>query len=175
MNSNTSVLEDLMVWLIDLKETLLMKTNKKLLQLFLWWSFPHALGGLMIWSQLPNQIWIHFNFAGQANNFQPTPGCVWSSYFSISWWICLWSLWSVAILRIAMNEKNDQSDLLVGPIASLKYSYLIYSKALRIYHQSTVLFRCCWVLSLWSWEITCPKLKVNPRLGSVCLGPSEWR
>ena len=57
-----------------------MKTNKKLLLLTSMVILFPMLWGLMIWSQLPNQIPIHFNFAGQANNFQ-TPGCVWSSYF----------------------------------------------------------------------------------------------
>ena len=40
-----------------------MKTNKKTIAInFYGDPFPHALG-LMIWSQLPNQIPIHFNFA----------------------------------------------------------------------------------------------------------------
>ena len=50
-----------------------MKTNKKLLLLTSMVILFPMLWGLMIWSQLPNQIPIHFNFAGQANNFQSKP------------------------------------------------------------------------------------------------------
>ena len=47
-----------------------MKMNKKLLLLTsIVILFPILLG-VTIWSQLPNQIPIHFNLAGQANNFQ---------------------------------------------------------------------------------------------------------
>ena len=47
-----------------------MKTNKKLLILTSMVILFPMLWGLMIWSQLPNKIPIHFNAAGQANNFQ---------------------------------------------------------------------------------------------------------
>lgn len=47
-----------------------MKTNKKLLLLTSTVTLFPILWGLLIWSQLPNQIPIHFNVAGQANNFQ---------------------------------------------------------------------------------------------------------
>ena len=50
-----------------------MKTNKKLLILTSMVILFPMLWGLIIWSQLPNQIPIHFNFAGQANNFQSKP------------------------------------------------------------------------------------------------------
>ena len=50
-----------------------MKTNKKLLLLTSMVILFPMLWGLMIWSQLPNQIPIHFNFAGQPNNFQSKP------------------------------------------------------------------------------------------------------
>ena len=50
-----------------------MKTNKKLLALTSIVILFPILWGLMIWSQLPNQIPIHFNVADQADNFQSKP------------------------------------------------------------------------------------------------------
>ena len=50
-----------------------MKTNKKLLLLTSMVILFPMLWGLMIWSQLPNQIPIHFNVADQADNFQSKP------------------------------------------------------------------------------------------------------
>ena len=47
-----------------------MKTNKTLLTVTSTVTLFPILWGLIIWSQLPNQIPIHFNVAGQANNFQ---------------------------------------------------------------------------------------------------------
>lgn len=66
-----------------------MKTNKKLLLLTSMVILFPMLWGLMIWSQLPNQIPIHFNFAGQANTSNRNPWLCLVFLFSISWCICL--------------------------------------------------------------------------------------
>ena len=78
----------------------------------------------MIWSQLPNQIPIHFNFAGQANNFQSKPLVV----FGLPIFDLMVHLFMIFMIgrdskNSAMNEKNDQSDLLVDPNRFLSTSY----------------------------------------------------
>lgn len=99
-----------------------MKTNKKLLLLTSMVILFPMLWGLMIWSQLPNQIPIHFNFAGQANNFQSKPLVV----FGLPIFDLMVHLFVIFMIgrdskNSAMNEKNDQSDLLVDPNRFLKY------------------------------------------------------
>ena len=67
-----------------------MKTNKKLVLLTSMVILFPMLWGADDLVAIANQIPIHFNFAGQANNFQSeTPGCVLVFLFSISWCICL--------------------------------------------------------------------------------------
>ena len=99
-----------------------MKTNKKLLLLTSMVILFPMLWGLMIWSQLPNQIPIHFNFAGQPNNFQSKPLVV----FGLPIFDLMVHLFMIFMIgrdskNSAMNEKNDQSDLLVDPNRFLKY------------------------------------------------------
>ena len=99
-----------------------MKTNKKLLLLTSMVILFPMLWGLMIWSQLPNQIPIHFNFAGQANNFQSKPLVV----FGLPIFDLMVHLFMIFMIgrdskNSAMNAKNDQSDLLVDPNRFLKY------------------------------------------------------
>ena len=62
-----------MVWLVDLKGDSTDENDKKLLLLTSMVILFPILWGLIIWPQLPNQIPIHFNLAGQANNFQSKP------------------------------------------------------------------------------------------------------
>ena len=99
-----------------------MKTNKKLLLLTSMVILLPMLWGLIIWPQLPNQIPIHFNFAGQANNFQSKPLVV----FGLPIFDLMVHLFMIFMIgrdskNSAMNEKNDQSDLLVDPNRFLKY------------------------------------------------------
>ena len=85
----------------------------------------------MIWSQLPNQIPIHFNIADQADNFQPKPLVV----FGLPILLLLVHLFVIFMIgrdpkNRMMNEKMVKVNHWLTPIVSLSISYLIYSKAL---------------------------------------------
>ena len=108
-----------------------MKTNKTLLTVTSTVTLFPILWGLIIWSQLPNQISIHFNAAGQANNFQSKVLAV----FGLPLFLLLVHLFVIFVIgrdpkNSAMNEKMVRVIYWLTPIVSLSISYLIYSKAL---------------------------------------------
>ena len=108
-----------------------MKMNKKLLLLTSIVILFPILWGVMIWSQLPNQISIHFNAAGQANNFQSKALAV----FGLPIFLLLVHLFVIFVTardpkNQTMNEKMGKVIYWLTPIVSLSLSYLIYSKAL---------------------------------------------
>ena len=84
--------------------------------------FHFILLGLMIWSQLPNQIPIHFNIADQADNFQPKPLVV----FGLPILLLLVHLFVIFMIgrdpkNRMMNEKMVKVKPLVDPNRFLKY------------------------------------------------------
>ena len=108
-----------------------MKTNKTLLTVTSTVTLFPILWGLMIWSQLPNQIPIHFNVADQADNFQSKPLVV----FGLPILLLLVHLFVIFMIgrdpkNRTMNEKMVKVIYWLIPIVSLIVSYLIYSKAL---------------------------------------------
>ena len=126
----------------------------------------------MIWSQLPNQIPIHFNIADQADNFQPKPLVV----FGLPILLLLVHLFVIFMIgrdpkNRMMNEKMVKVNHWLTPIVSLSISYLIYSKALGSTTNPSVFVSVLLGSSLWSWAITCLSWKWITRLESAYLGP----
>ena len=143
-----------------------MKMNKKLLLLTsIVILFPILLG-VMIWSQLPNQIPIHFNVAGQANNFQSKVLAV----FGLPVFLLLVHLFVIFVIRrdpknSAMNEKMVRVIYWLTPIVSLSISYLIYSKALGSTTNPSVFVSVLLGLIFVIMGNYMPKLKVNHTVG----------
>ena len=143
-----------------------MKTNKKLLILTSMVILFPMLWGLMIWSQLPNQIPIHFNAAGQANNFQSKALAV----FGLPVFLLLVHLFVIFMIgrdpkNRMMNEKMVKVNHWLTPIVSLSISYLIYSKALGSTTNPSVFVSVLLGLIFVIMGNYMPKLKVNHTVG----------
>lgn len=143
-----------------------MKTNKTLLTVTSTVTLFPILWGLIIWSQLPNQISIHFNLAGQANNFQSKPLAV----LGLPVFLLLVHLFVIFVIRrdpknSAMNEKMVRVIYWLTPIVSLSISYLIYSKALGSTTNPSVFVSALLGLIFVMMGNYMPKLKVNHTVG----------
>ena len=143
-----------------------MKTNKKLLLLTSTVTLFPILWGLLIWSQLPNQIPIHFNVAGQANNFQSKPLAV----FALPVFLLLVHLFVIFMIGCdpknrTMNEKMVKVIYWLIPIVSLSVFYLIYSKALGSTTNPSVFVSALLGLIFVIMGNYMPKLKVNHTVG----------
>lgn len=143
-----------------------MKTNKKLLILTSMVILFPMFWGLMIWSQLPNQIPIHFNIADQADNFQPKPLVV----FGLPIFLLLVHLFVIFMIgrdpkNRTMNEKMVKVNHWLTPIVSLSISYLIYSKALGSTTNPSVFVSVLLGLIFVIMGNYMPKLKVNHTVG----------
>ena len=143
-----------------------MKTNKTLLTVTSTVTLFPILWGLIIWSQLPNQISIHFNAAGQANNFQSKVLAV----FGLPVFLLLVHLFVIFVIRCdpknsAMNEKMVRVIYWLTPIVSLSISYLIYSKALDSTTNPSVFVSVLLGLIFVIMGNYMPKLKVNHTVG----------
>jgi len=134
-----------------------MKTNKKLLLLTSMVILFPMLWGLMIWSQLPNQIPIHFNFAGQANNFQSKPLVVFG--------LPIFDLMVHLFVIFMIGRKMIRAIYWLTPIVSLSTSYLIYSKALGSTTNPSVFVSVLLGLIFVIMGNYMPKLKVNHTVG----------
>ena len=122
-----------------------MKTNKKLLILTSMVILFPILWGLMIWSQLPNQISIHFNVAGQANNFQSKPLVV----FGLPIFDLMVHLFMIFMIgrdskNSAMNEKMIRAIYWLTPIVLIFVIMGNYMPKLKVNH--TVGIRLPWTL-----------------------------
>ena len=143
-----------------------MKMNKKLLLLTsIVILFPILLG-VMIWSQLPNQIPIHFNVADQADNFQSKPLVV----FGLPLFLLLVHLFVIFVTardpkNQTMNEKMGKVIYWLTPIVSLSISYLIYSKALGSTTNPSIFASALLGLIFVMLGNYMPKLKVNHTVG----------
>ena len=143
-----------------------MKMNKKLLLLTsIVILFPILLG-VMIWSQLPNQIPIHFNVADQADNFQSKPLVV----FGLPLFLLLVHLFVIFVTARdpktqTMNEKMGKVIYWLTPIVSLSISYLIYSKALGSTTNPSIFVSALLGLIFVIMGNYMPKLKVNHTVG----------
>ena len=120
----------------------------------------------MIWSQLPNQIPIHFNIADQADNFQPKPLVV----FGLPILLLLVHLFVIFMIgrdpkNRTMNEKMVKVIYWLIPIVSLIVSYLIYSKALGSTTNPSVFVSALLGLIFVIMGNYMPKLKVNHTVG----------
>ena len=143
-----------------------MKTNKKLLLLTSMVILFPILWGLIIWSQLPNQISIHFNAAGQANNFQSKALAV----FGLPIFLLLVHLFVIFVTardpkNQTMNEKMGKVIYWLTPIVSLSLSYLIYSKALGSTTNPSIFVSALLGLIFVMMGNYMPKLKVNHTVG----------
>ena len=143
-----------------------MKTNKTLLTVTSTVTLFPILWGLIIWSQLPNQISIHFNAAGQANNFQSKALAV----FGLPVFLLLVHLFVIFMIRRdpknrTMNEKMVKVIYWLIPIVSLIVSYLIYSKALGSTTNPSVFVSALLGLIFLIIGNYMPKLKVNHTVG----------
>ena len=143
-----------------------MKTNKTLLTVTSTVTLFPMLWGLMIWSQLPNQIPIHFNAAGQANNFQSKALAV----FGLPVFLLLVHLFVIFMIgrdpkNHTMNEKMVKVIYWLIPIVSLIVSYLIYSKALGSTTNPSVFVSALLGLIFLIMGNYMPKLKVNHTVG----------
>lgn len=143
-----------------------MKMNKKLLILTSIVILLPMLWGLMIWSQLPNQIPIHFNVAGQANNFQSKALAV----FGLPFFLLLVHLFVIFMTardpkNRTMNEKMGKVIYWLTPIVSLSVFYLIYSKALGSTTNPSVFVSALLGLIFVMMGNYMPKLKVNHTVG----------
>ena len=143
-----------------------MKMNKKLLILTSIVILFPILWGLIIWPQLPNQIPIHFNVAGQANNFQSKPLAV----FGLPLFLLLVHLF--VIFMTARDPKNRTMDEKMGkviywltPIVSLGVFYLIYSKALGSTTNPSIFASALLGIIFVMMGNYMPKLKVNHTVG----------
>lgn len=143
-----------------------MKMNKKLLLLTSIVILFPILWGVMIWSQLPNQISIHFNAAGQANNFQSKALAV----FGLPIFLLLVHLFVIFVTardpkNQTMNEKMGKVIYWLTPIVSLSLSYLIYSKALGSTTNPSIFVSALLGLIFVMMGNYMPKLKVNHTVG----------
>lgn len=143
-----------------------MKTNKTLLTITTTVTLFPILWGLMIWSQLPNQIPIHFNVAGQANNFQSKALAV----FGLPLFLLLVHLFVIFMTardpkNHTMNEKMGKVIYWLTPIVSLSVFYLIYSKALGSTTNPSIVVSALLGLILVIMGNYMPKLKVNHTVG----------
>ena len=143
-----------------------MKMNKKLLLLTSIVILFPILWGLIIWSQLPNQIPIHFNLAGQANNFQSKPLVV----FGLPLFLLLVHLFVIFVTardpkNQTMNEKMGKVIYWLTPIVSLSVFYLIYSKALGSTTNPSIFVSALLGLIFVMMGNYMPKLKVNHTVG----------
>ena len=143
-----------------------MKTNKTLLTVTSTVTLFPILWGVMIWSQLPNQISIHFNAAGQANNFQSKALAV----FGLPIFLLLVHLYVIFVTahdpkNQTMNEKMGKVIYWLTPIVSLSLSYLIYSKALGSTTNPSIFVSALLGLIFVMMGNYMPKLKVNHTVG----------
>ena len=143
-----------------------MKMNKKLLTLTSIVILLPILWGLIIWSQLPNQIPIHFNLAGQANNYQSKPLAV----FGLPLFLLLVHLFVIFVIgrdpkNQTMNEKMGKVIYWLTPIVSLSVFYLIYSKALGSTTNPSIFASALLGLIFVIMGNYMPKLKVNHTVG----------
>ena len=143
-----------------------MKMNKKLLIVTSIVILLPILWGLIIWSQLPNQIPIHFNVAGQANNFQSKPLAV----FGLPLFLLLVHLFVIFMTardpkNRTMNEKMGKVIYWLTPIVSLSVFYLIYSKALGSTTNPSIFVSALLGLIFVIMGNYMPKLKVNHTVG----------
>jgi len=143
-----------------------MKTNKKLLALTSIVILLPMIWGLIIWKQLPNQISIHFNLAGQANNFQSKPLAV----FGLPVFLLLVHLFVIFMIgrdpkNFTMNEKMGKVIYWLTPIVSLSVFYLIYSKALGSTTNPSIFVSALLGLNFVMMGNYMPKLKVNHTVG----------
>ena len=143
-----------------------MKMYKKLLLLTSIVILFPILWGVMIWSQLPNQISIHFNAAGQANNFQSKALAV----FGLPIFLLLVHLFVIFVTardpkNQTMNEKMGKVIYWLTPIVSLSLSYLIYSKALGSTTNPSIFVSALLGLIFVMMGNYMPKLKVNHTVG----------
>ena len=143
-----------------------MKTTKKLLALTSFVILLPMIWGLIIWKQLPNQISIHFNLAGQANNFQSKPLAV----FGLPLFLLLVHLFVIFVTardpkNRTMNEKMVKVIYWLTPIVSLSLSYLIYSKALGSTTNPSIFVSALLGLIFVIMGNYMPKLKVNHTVG----------
>ena len=143
-----------------------MKTNKKLLALTSIVILFPILWGLIIWKQLPNQIPIHFNLAGQANNYQSKPLAV----FGLPLFLLLMHLFVIFVTardskNQTMNEKMGKVIYWLTPIVSLGVFYLIYSKALGSTTNPSIFASALLGLIFVMMGNYIPKLKVNHTVG----------
>ena len=127
--------------------------------------FP-ILWGVTIWSQLPNQIPIHFNVADQADNFQSKPLVV----FGLPLFLLLVHLFVIFVTardpkNQTMNEKMGKVIYWLTPIVSLSISYLIYSKALGSTTNPSIFVSALLGLIFVIMGNYMPKLKVNHTVG----------
>lgn len=143
-----------------------MKMNKKLLLLTSIVILFPMIWGLIIWKQLPNQIPIHFNVAGQANNFQSKPLAV----FGLPLFLLLVHLFVIFMTardpkNRTMNEKMGKVIYWLTPIVSLSVFYLIYSKALGSTTNPSIVVSALLGLIFVMMGNYMPKLKVNHTVG----------
>ena len=143
-----------------------MKMNKKLLLLTSIVILLPMIWGLIIWKQLPNQIPIHFNLAGQANNYQSKPLAV----FGLPLFLLLMHLFVIFVTardskNQTMNEKMGKVIYWLTPIASLGVFYLIYSKALGSTTNPSIFASALLGLIFVMMGNYMPKLKVNHTVG----------
>ena len=143
-----------------------MKMNKKLLILTSIVILFPILWGVTIWSQLPNQIPIHFNLVGQANNFQSKPLAV----FGLPLFLLLVHLFVIFVTardskNRTMNEKMVKVIYWLTPIVSLSVSYLIYTKALGSMTNPSIFASALLGLIFVMMGNYMPKLKVNHTVG----------
>ena len=143
-----------------------MKMNKKLLLLTSIVILFPILWGVTIWSQLPNQIPIHFNVADQADNFQSKPLVV----FGLPIFLLVVHLFVIFVSardpkNQTMNEKMGKVIYWLTPIVSLSISYLIYSKALGSTTNPSIFVSALLGLIFVIMGNYMPKLKVNHTVG----------
>ena len=143
-----------------------MKMNKKLLLLTSIVILFPILWGLIIWSQLPNQIPIHFNVSDQADNFQSKPLVV----FGLPLFLLLVHLFVIFVSardpkNQTMNKKMGKVIYWLTPIVSLGVFYLIYSKALGSTTNPSIFASALLGLIFVMMGNYMPKLKVNHTVG----------
>ena len=143
-----------------------MKMNKKLLTLTSIVILLPILWGLIIWSQLPNQIPIHFNVGDQADNFQSKPLVV----FGLPIFLLVVHLFVIFVSardpkNQTMNKKMGKVIYWLTPIVSLSISYLIYSKALGSTTNPSIVVSALLGLIFVIMGNYMPKLKVNHTVG----------
>ena len=143
-----------------------MKMNKKLLLLTSIVILFPILWGVTIWSQLPNQIPIHFHLAGQANNFQSKLLVV----FGLPLFLLLVHLFVIFVSardpkNQTMNKKMGKVIYWLTPIVSLGVFYLIYSKALGSTTNPSIFASALLGLIFVMMGNYMPKLKVNHTVG----------